>query len=200
MQMSNAEICTSFKQAKNQNDQITILAELNACGTEKILEILQAGGCISGLPKVKKKLEKELQEEAKAAKRSNVQWTPEMDRQLVAYCEAGESVKGIAELMGLRPTQIKARKEVLNARGYIVNTAQTAAKEAPETQPEAQPAETVAEKVPENIPQDESAGDVVEPLGFLYNCLPWGVKQISATTRFVDDAGNVWKLELNREN
>lgn len=192
MQMSNAEICTSFKQAKNQNDQITILAELNACGTEKILEILQAGGCISGLPKVKKKL----QEEAKAAKRSNVQWTPEMDKQLVAYCEAGESVKGIAELMGLRPTQIKARKEVLNARGYIVNAAQTVAKEAPETQPEA----PAAVDMPENITQDGNAGGVVDPLGFLYNCLPWGVRRISAMVRFVDGAGNVWKLELNREN
>lgn len=195
MQMSNAEICTSFKQAKNQNDQITILAELNACGTEKILEILQAGGCISGLPKVKKKL----QEEAKAAKRSNVQWTPEMDKQLVAYCEAGESVKGIAELMGLRPTQIKARKEVLNARGYIVNAAQTVAKEAPET-PEPQPEEAVTVNMPENITQDGNAGGVVDPLGFLYNCLPWGVKRIAATVRFVDGAGNVWKLELNREN
>lgn len=185
MQMSNAEICTSFKQAKNQNDQITILAELNACGTAEILEILQAGGCISGLSKVKR----EVKEEAKAAKRSNVKWTPEMDRQLVAYCEAGKSIKEIGELMGLRATQIKARKETLNARGYVVNSAQTADKEAPE--------EAAVEV---DMTKTESAGAAIDPLGFLYNCLPWGARRLWAAVCFVDGAGNAWKLELTREN
>lgn len=189
MQMSNAEICTSFKQAKNQNDQITILAELNACGTAEILEILQAGGCISGLPKVKR----EVKEEAKAAKRSNVKWTPEMDRQLVAYCEAGKSIKEIGELMELRATQIKARKETLNARGYVVNSAQTADKEAPE-------GAAVKVNMPEDMPEMWGAGAAIDPLEFLCNCLPGDVRRLRAAVCFVDETGNAWKLELTREN
>ena len=40
MQMTNGEIRTAYKQAKNKTEQVKILAELNACDTEKIFEIL----------------------------------------------------------------------------------------------------------------------------------------------------------------
>lgn len=185
MQMSDGEICTSFKQAKDQNGQISILAELNDCSTAEILEILQAGGCISGVPKVRKprvpggpwgtkivwtpdmdeqlinmtregltpqviaeklgmavervrnrksylKKHGYLFDEGggtQGAKGCNVEWTPEMDEQLTAYCEAGKGVKEIAGLMDLRTTQVKARKAKLAAKGHIMNAARTAAGE-----------------------------------------------------------------------
>lgn len=165
MQMSNAEICASFKQAKNQNDQISILAELNACGTAEILEILQAGGCISGLPKVKREVD--------VGKRDKVVWTAELDKELIAYCEAGKGPSEIAELMGLQVEQVSNRKARLKAKGYIFGTGQT-----------------------ETTETDVLA---LKPLTMLLNNLPDGLEQVSAAVRLVDEAGNVWKMELSRE-
>lgn len=54
MEMTNEEIVRSYRQAKEPRDQITILAELNLCGTAKIVEILIAGGIDpKTLPKIK---------------------------------------------------------------------------------------------------------------------------------------------------
>lgn len=44
MQMTNGEIITSYKQAKNGSEQVKILAELNACPIERIIGILTDGG------------------------------------------------------------------------------------------------------------------------------------------------------------
>lgn len=44
MQMTNGEIITSYKQAKNGSEQVKILAELNACSIERIIGILTDGG------------------------------------------------------------------------------------------------------------------------------------------------------------
>lgn len=53
MQMTNGEIITSYKQAKNGSEQVKILADLNACSIERIIGILTDGGvdhrCFSGL-------------------------------------------------------------------------------------------------------------------------------------------------------
>lgn len=42
--MTNAEIAKSFKEAKNKAKQITILADLNLCTEEKIMEVLKKEG------------------------------------------------------------------------------------------------------------------------------------------------------------
>jgi len=51
--MTNGEIITSYKQAKNGSEQVKILAELNACSIERIIGILTDGGvdhrCFSGI-------------------------------------------------------------------------------------------------------------------------------------------------------
>ena len=44
MQMTNGEIITSYKQAKNGSEQVKILAELNACPIERIIGILTDAG------------------------------------------------------------------------------------------------------------------------------------------------------------
>lgn len=41
MQMSEQEICKTYRESKNPNQQLTILAQLNACSTEDILSILE---------------------------------------------------------------------------------------------------------------------------------------------------------------
>lgn len=42
--MTNAEIAKSFKEAKNKAKQITILADLNLCTEETIMEVLKKKG------------------------------------------------------------------------------------------------------------------------------------------------------------
>lgn len=44
MQMSNEEIVRSYREAKSKSKQLEILAELNACDTQKIKDILIGSG------------------------------------------------------------------------------------------------------------------------------------------------------------
>ena len=47
MQMTNEEIVRSYKEAKHKKEQVGILAELNTCTRDQIIDILRAGG-VSG--------------------------------------------------------------------------------------------------------------------------------------------------------
>ena len=51
MQMTNEEIIRDFQQAKRKREQITILAQLNACTEDQIYEILHAAGLNAKRPK-----------------------------------------------------------------------------------------------------------------------------------------------------
>lgn len=44
MQMTNDEIIRDFRQARNKKEHIGVLADLNACTVEEIIEILREGG------------------------------------------------------------------------------------------------------------------------------------------------------------
>lgn len=46
MQMTEDEIVRSYKNAKNRNTQVTVLAQLNACPKEQIEQILEQKGVI----------------------------------------------------------------------------------------------------------------------------------------------------------
>lgn len=175
MQMSESEICFNFKQAKNQNEQIGILAELNACSVEKILDILQAGGCISDI----------------RAPVGKIKWTPELDKQVIDYSEAGKGPTEIAKLMGLDVEQVRNRKAKLKGKGYIFDTTKTVAEESSKTSEEAL-------FVVDTLQKDEASG-AVNCLELLFNSLSSGWKQVGAAVRFVGPDGNVWKMELSRE-
>lgn len=70
MQMSEEEIVIDYKQAKNKKAQVEILADLNACSKEQIIEILKRNGISSKeLPRERKKAvaepeQKEVKQEA----------------------------------------------------------------------------------------------------------------------------------------
>lgn len=51
MEMQNEEIVRSYRQAKRKREQVTILAQLNACTEDQIYEILHAAGLIVRRPK-----------------------------------------------------------------------------------------------------------------------------------------------------
>lgn len=55
MQMTNEEICRSYRQAKNRQYQIKILADENLCSVEEIRRILIDNGAL--VPKPTKKAE-----------------------------------------------------------------------------------------------------------------------------------------------
>ena len=53
LQMTEHEICQMFRDAKDKNEQISILADLNVCDSGTIIDVLSRNGFVPGLPKKK---------------------------------------------------------------------------------------------------------------------------------------------------
>lgn len=188
MEMSNGEICARFKQAKDRNEQIGILAELNDCGTAEIMKILADGGCISGLPK------------AKAAKKDKMEWTAETDRELIKWHEAGLGTLEIAERMGLDRQQVQNRKSKLRKKGYIFDVVRS---EGCGGKPASAAGQTIEREPAGNKEEAErqqrpSCG--MESLAAaIIGMLPGGVEFVSAGASFKDAAGGIWDIRLSRQ-
>lgn len=91
MQMSNEEIVRSYREAKSKSKQLKILAELNACDTQKIKDILIGSGMDHRrLPRGEREKTAVQTEEARPEKekREAVKKKPENTQ-----CESAESVK-----------------------------------------------------------------------------------------------------------
>lgn len=98
-QMNDSEICTSYRQAKNKNEQVKILAQLNAVPNEKILEILSENGYITGTPAAKNLCAKEIPAEKKSVKkRENPNVVSE---RYIGLADKGFTVAEAAEALGI---------------------------------------------------------------------------------------------------
>lgn len=95
LQMSDAEIVRSYKQAKDKNKQVEILADLNVCKKNDILDVLIKNDAITGLKKSKRK------------RKDPIEWTQEMTAELHRLHDEGLSTNQIAERMGLDALQVK---------------------------------------------------------------------------------------------
>ena len=84
MSYTDEELIELYKEAKDKNKQIGILADLKCCDVKEILEMLQENGLISG---VKKKSEKG-------------KWTPERLGELKHFLNEGLCYRDIGERMG----------------------------------------------------------------------------------------------------
>lgn len=84
MSYTDEELIELYKEAKDKNKQIGILADLKCCDVKEILEMLQENGLISG---VKKKSEKG-------------KWTPERLGELQHFLNEGLCYRDIGERMG----------------------------------------------------------------------------------------------------
>lgn len=84
MSYTDEELINLYKEAKDKNKQIGILADLKCCDVKEILEMLQENGLISG---VKKKSEKG-------------KWTPERLGELQHFLNEGLCYRDIGERMG----------------------------------------------------------------------------------------------------
>lgn len=85
LSMSEDEICASFRNSKNPKKQVKILAQLNACGEDRIKAVLEAHNI--AVPQGK----------AWTSKYERVQWTPERKEALRRMLEAGSSRREIAD-------------------------------------------------------------------------------------------------------
>ena len=84
MSYTDEELIELYKEAKDKNKQIGILADLKCCDVKEILEMLQENGLISG---VKKKSE-------------TGKWTPERLGELQHFLDEGLCYRDIGERMG----------------------------------------------------------------------------------------------------
>ncbi len=101
MQMERYEIVQMYKEAKDKNAQIKILADLNLCTKQEILTLLQEEGLISG---VKKKLQKL---EGKTQAKPRITWGEEAKEKIRSLLREGLTVLEVAERMGLEYTQVR---------------------------------------------------------------------------------------------
>lgn len=96
------EIVQMYKEAKDKNTQIAILADLNACSKQEILSLLQEEGLISGV-----KLPKKARRKEDAPRLPRMTWTEELKDSVRRLCVEGLSNLEIAERLGMDEGQIK---------------------------------------------------------------------------------------------
>lgn len=102
MYMERHEIVQMYKEAKDKNAQIEILADLNACKKEEILTILQEEGLISGVKPPKKEAKKE-----QMRRGAKMIWTDEAKEKVRLLLSEGLTVLEVAERMGLDAVQVR---------------------------------------------------------------------------------------------
>lgn len=139
--MTDGEVVTSFRQAKNKREQIGILSELNLCSKSDILNILCAAGedvsdYISGRPK-KKPAEKksgapaaDAEAEASAPpdgvpavpkSKSTHKWTAGDDGILCALRAEGKSEREIARAIGCSRQAVQWHVSKLKKAGMLAD-------------------------------------------------------------------------------
>lgn len=218
MEMSVGEICRSYAAAKDKNDQIKVLADLNDCSTQEILDVLTDGGMISGIPsEVKGSRQKALSDKAagspqggsaritppyggkgagrpKGKRATGIEWTVDMTRELIECSEACMTPTDIAERMGLDVAQVRRKKNKLAAAGYIFprltgKCAGTSRVKADDFK------NGGTEELPPPPDQTECPGSI-NPLAMLHDVLPVNAVAVSAAVQWYDGEGKCWHMEL----
>lgn len=111
-------ICREYRQAADKNKQVGILADLNDCKKEVVLEILSRHGEITGLPAKKKTEDVSSFPGAKPAYSSKgFKWTPEADAEVSRLSKEGLKLNEIAERMGITAQTIYSRRKYLSNIG-----------------------------------------------------------------------------------
>lgn len=96
LKMSEHEICKMYRDAKDKNEQISILADLNVCDSGTIIDVLSRNGFVPGLP-VKSKTAKNDSKERKPA----THFTAEICAEIEKLYASGVWTGQIAERLGL---------------------------------------------------------------------------------------------------
>ena len=184
--MSEGEIVREYKAAADKNKQVNILADLNVCTKDEILQILVKRGAISGLPKKKR--------------RPPIKWTEEMLDEIRQLYGNGKSAQEIADFMGLEETQVKNK---IN-RSKMSRTKQAVPLAArPENGPEAAPEHhACAEELVRELARAYGIADCLasislESLTYTDNIVPLAVTLRDMLRRLYDDAADFELFKLN---
>jgi len=114
--MTNEEIARDYRLAKDKNAQVGILAELNGCRKEDIIDILIDEEAISGIKKKKEKPEKT--KKADKAKNAVYYEKPE-DKDIIRWYNEGMKMAEIAERLGLTFHVVQKRIENMKKVGIV---------------------------------------------------------------------------------
>lgn len=107
MQMTESEICASYRQAKNKNEQVRILADLNLCNKQEIVDILSQNGYITGTPAAKAADKLPEEKPQKADGRSN-RVDPKIRReQYIGLADKGFTVAETAVALEVTETAVR---------------------------------------------------------------------------------------------
>lgn len=102
--MTVYEIVQMYKEAKDKNAQIEILADMNMCSKEDILLVLQNEGLISGVKGKKTKAEKPVK---RKTQKETFSWDEEAKERVRKLLREGLSVLEVSERMGLNYSQVR---------------------------------------------------------------------------------------------
>ncbi len=98
LHMSESEICAAYRQAKNKNEQVKILADRNLVPANVIVGVLSANGYITGLPGNKTAQAEAAKAETKASE-PKVPAEPSREDQLIALADKGMTITEAAEAL-----------------------------------------------------------------------------------------------------
>lgn len=96
LQMSESEICMMYRDAKDKNKQIEILADMNVCDSGEIIDVLSSNGFVPGLP-VKPKEVNNGSKTKRPPTKFSVETVAEIERLYASGMWTGE----IAEKLGI---------------------------------------------------------------------------------------------------
>lgn len=99
LHMTESEICAAYRQAKNKNEQVKILADRNLVPANVIVGVLSANGYITGLPANKTAQAEAAKAEAKAAEPEALPAEPSRKDQLIALANKGMTITEAAETL-----------------------------------------------------------------------------------------------------
>ena len=99
MEMTVWEICQSYKNAENRNNQIKILAELNLCSKREIIEVLSDNGICFKAKKDNRGAKPKPSRRAKnkPKRRERHEWTQEETNEVLKLYERGYAPYDISE-------------------------------------------------------------------------------------------------------
>ena len=98
--MQIEDIVREYVQAKDKNKQVEILADMNLCSRQEILDILTRNGAVTGL--IKKKTPPQ-----KKTRKKQVEWSAELTQELLRLNEQKVPKKEIAERLGVDELSVK---------------------------------------------------------------------------------------------
>lgn len=102
--MTTYEIVQMYKEAKDKNAQIEILADLACCSKEDILLVLQNAGLISGVPGEREKKKAATYQKSGAPR---LAWDEELKQTVRSLLMEGMTCAAIAERIGWDTAQVQ---------------------------------------------------------------------------------------------